>query len=84
MWDSVEDAQDFFGALVSYFEAPRSGSGEATISGEGVRRWDSEERSVYVALEGDKVLLIVSESEAAIGIMVGEFPWFQSGVGDGL
>ncbi len=84
VWDSVEDAQDLFGALISYFKAPRSGSGEATISGEGVRRWDSEERSVYVALEEDKVLLIVSESEAAIGIMVGEFPWFQSGVGDSL
>ena len=25
VWDSVEDAQDFFDALVSYFEAPRSG-----------------------------------------------------------
>ncbi len=84
VWDSGEDAQDFFGALISYYEAPRSGPGEVTISGEGVRRWDSEERSVYVALEDDKVLLIVSESGGAVGVMVGEFPWFQSGVGDSL
>ena len=84
VWDSVEDAQDFFDAVISYYEAPRSGPGEVTISGEGVRRWDSEERSVYVALEDDKVLLIVSESGGAVGVMVGEFPWFQSGVGDSL
>ena len=84
VWDSVEDAQDFFDAVVSYYQGPRSGAGEVTISGGGVRRWDSEERSVYVALEGDKVLLIVSESGGAVGVMVGEFPWFQSGVGDGL
>ena len=35
VWDSVEDAQDFFDAVVSYYEAPRSGSGKVTVSGEG-------------------------------------------------
>lgn len=76
VWDTEEDAQDFFDAVVSYYETPRSGSGEVTISGEGVRRWDSEERRAYVSLEGDAVLLIISESEEAVEALVGQFPGF--------
>lgn len=70
-WDSVDDAQEFFDAVASYYEASGSESGEVTISGEGMRMWDSERRSVYVGLEGDRVLLIISESGAAAGVMVG-------------
>ena len=84
VWDSDEDAQDFFDAVVSYYEAPRSGSGERSVSGEGVGRWDSEDRSVYVSIEGDEVLLIISGSGTVVEVLVGEFPGFWSGVGDTL
>ena len=83
-WDSVEDAQDFFNAVASYFEAPRSRSGEATISGEGVRRWDSDERSVYVSLEEDRVLLIISESGGVVEVLAEQFPGLGTGVGGSL
>lgn len=72
VWDTEEDAQDFFDAVVSYYETPRSGSGEVTISEYGVRRWDSGERSVYVSLEGSSVLLIISESGAVVDVLAGE------------
>ena len=84
VWDSVEDAQDFFEAVVSYYEAPRSGSGELTISGEGVRRWDSEDRSIYAAVEDEKVLLIISESGGVVEILAEQFPELASGIGDTL
>ena len=83
-WDSVEDAQDFFDAVASYFEAPRSGSGEATISGEEVRRWNSDERSVYVSLEEDRVLLIISESGGVVEVLAEQFPGLGTGVGGSL
>ena len=83
-WDSVEDAQDFFNAVVSYYETPGSGSGKVTISDEGVRRWDSGERSIYVSSEGDEVLLIISELGTVVDVLVEEFPRFLSGGGDSL
>lgn len=83
-WDSVEDAQDFFDALVSYFETPGAGFGEPAISVEGARRWDSDERSIYAALEDEKVLLIISESPGVVGTLVEQFPGFGSGVEDPL
>ena len=73
-WDTVEDAQDFFDALVSYFEAPRGRTAERTVSTEGVGRWDSEERSAYVSLEGEEVLLIISESGAVVEALARELP----------
>ena len=48
-WDSVEDAQDFFGACISYVQAPGQESLDLTTSAEGLRRWDSESRSVYTS-----------------------------------
>ncbi len=72
VWDTEEDAQDFFDAVVSYYETPRSGSGEVTTSEYGVRRWDAGERSVYVSLEGNSVLLIISESGVVVDVLAGE------------
>ena len=78
-WDSVEDAQDFFGACISYFQAPVQESLDLTTSSEGLRRWDSESRSVHLALYGDNVLLIISESGLALEAISAEFPDFPSG-----
>ena len=65
-WDSVEDAKEFFGACISYFQAPGQESLDLTTSAEGLRRWDSESRSVHLAQDGDNVLLIISESDSAL------------------
>ena len=35
VWDSVEDAQDFFSAVISYYEAPSSGLGRSLSRGKG-------------------------------------------------
>ena len=78
-WDSVEDAQDFFGACISYFQAPGQESLDLTTSAEGLGRWDSESRSVHVALDDDRVLLIISESGPALEAIAAEFPDFPSG-----
>ena len=78
-WDSVEDAQDFFGACISYFQAPGQESLDLRTSAEGLRRWDSESRSVYLALYDDRVLLIISESGPALEAIAAEFPDFPSG-----
>ena len=78
-WDSVEDAQDFFGACISYVQAPGPESLDLTVSAEGLRRWDSESRSVHVALDDDRVLLIISESGPALEALAAEFPDFPSG-----
>ena len=78
-WDSVEDAQGFFGACISYFQAPGRESLDLTTSAEGLRRWDSESRSVYLALDEDRVLLIISESGPALEALAAEFPDFPSG-----
>ena len=78
-WDSVEDAQDFFGACISYFQAPGQESLDLTTSAEGLRRWDSESRSVHMALDDDRVLLIISESGPALEAIAAEFPDFPSG-----
>ena len=78
-WDSVEDAQDFFGACISYFQTPGQESLDLTVSAEGLRRWDSESRSVYLALYGDNVLLIISETGSAVEAIAAEFPDFPSG-----
>ena len=78
-WDSVEDAQDFFGACISYFQAPGQESLDLTTSAEGLRRWDSESRSVHLALDDDRVLLIISESGPALEAIAAEFPDFPSG-----
>ncbi len=79
-WDSVEDAQDFFGACISYFQAPGQESLDLTTSAEGLRRWDSESRSVHLAQDGDNVLLIISESGPALEAIAAEFPDFPSGI----
>ena len=79
VWDTAKDAQEFFDALAFYFDAPGSESGDLTVSAEGVRRWNSEERTVYAAVEDDEALLIISESDRAVEALIGEFPWFQSG-----
>ena len=78
-WDSVEDAQDFFGACISYFQAPGQESLNLTTSTEGLRRWDSKSRSVHLALDGDNVLLIISESGPALEAIAAEFLDFPSG-----
>ncbi len=78
-WDSVEDARDFFGACISYVQAPGQESLGLRTSAEGVRRWDSESRSVLVALDDDRVLLIISESGSAVEAIAAEFPDFPSG-----
>ena len=78
-WDSAEDAQDFFGACISYFQAPGQESLGLTTSAEDLRRWDSESRSVHMALDGDNVLLIISESGPALEAIAAEFPDFPSG-----
>ena len=79
-WDSVEDAKEFFGACISYFQAPGQESLDLTTSAEGLRRWDSESRSVHLALDGDNVLLIISESGPALEAIAAEFPDFPSGI----
>ncbi len=78
-WDSDEDAQEFFDACVSYFQAPGQGDLESTVSAEGLRRWRSKIRSVHVALDADRVMLAISESGPALEAIVAEFPDFPSG-----
>ena len=79
-WDSVEDAKEFFGACISYFQAPGQGALESTVAAEGLRRWGSESRSVHLAQDGDNVLLIISESGPALEAIAAEFPDFPSGI----
>lgn len=79
VWDTEEDAQEFFEALVSYYEEPRGEARDITMAGEGVRMWDLEGRCVYAGLEGNMALLIVSESEVAVGVMAGSFGGFSRG-----
>ena len=51
-----------------------------TVAAEGLRRWGSESRSVHLALDGDNVLLIISESDSALEAVAAEFPDFPSGI----
>ena len=77
-WDSVGDAHDFYDAMASYFEVAGPQGLELTASDEGLRAWGSDSRDIHLALSGDEVLLIISESGAALEAIAARFPDFPS------
>ena len=65
IWDTNSEAQEFFRACESYYR-----SGRLLDLQDGVRRWETDEGYVHLALDADRVLLVVSDTEGPLDALV--------------
>jgi hypothetical protein len=76
VWDSVDDAAEFFNAYIDFVEEKSQGTWSLALDDEGKRWWQAEAVSLYLSQEGSEVLLIIAPDQVTTEEVLAEFPQF--------
>ena len=77
VWDSVNDAREFFNAYIAFVEEKSQGTWSLALNSEGKRWWETGGLSLYLSQEGSEVLLIMAPDQAIAEEVLAEFPQFH-------
>jgi len=78
VWDSVDDAKEFFNAYITFVEEKSQGTWSLALDEEGKRWWQAEAVSLYLSQEGSEVLLIIAPDQVTTEEVLAEFPQFHA------
>ena len=76
VWDSVNDAKEFFNAYIAFVEEKSQGKWSLALDEEGKRWWQAEAVSLYLSQKWSEVLLIIAPDQATTEEVLAEFPQF--------
>jgi hypothetical protein len=76
VWDTDEDAEEFFSAYINLVDTKYSGTWDLTLSEQGKRWWNDQETSVYLSQSGDDILLIIAPDETTVEVVLPQFANF--------
>ena len=76
VWDSVNDAGEFFNAYLAFVEEKSQGTWSLALNNEGKRWWETEGLSLYLSQKESEVLLIMAPDRATTEEVLAEFPQF--------
>jgi len=77
VWDSVNDAREFFNAYIAFVEEKSQGTWSLALDEEGKRSWEADAMSLYLSQKESEVLLIMAPHRATTEEVLAEFPQFH-------
>ncbi|MCH8087727.1 MAG: hypothetical protein IIC81_07730, partial [Chloroflexi bacterium] len=75
-WDTLGDAQEFFGAYIRYIDRKGEGSWGLKVSADAERWWEAQGRSVYLSIRDQRVLLVIGEESDSLDLILQSLPDF--------
>ncbi|UCC59594.1 MAG: hypothetical protein JSW38_08820 [Dehalococcoidia bacterium] len=73
VWDTDEDAEEFFSAYIDLVDTKSLGTWDLTLSERGKKWWNDQKTSIYLSRSGDDVLLIIAPDETTVESILPHF-----------